>query len=256
MSYTPMLKKISGFAVLFASYHAAEYMMLYKNSATAFLVLMLVFFIVAWLVARGQGYKGLSAWGMTFTNSALLFLIVGLLVGIIINTIAYITCLYFNIEVLSYIPATGDFIKQSSLLIFGTFFSSLSEDVLTRGYLYRHFNSHKYPVLFVLFSSSVYVLNHIHRLNEPVYLFYLFLIGVQLAIPLVFTKNIWYTLGCHWAGNIVYHITNTVMHSNNGTAAISSMTVFTVFMALLIPINYGISKMVSGEKIKVFPVLA
>jgi membrane protease YdiL (CAAX protease family) len=255
MLHPSLLKTITGFAVLFAGYHAAEYMMLYHNNAVAFLIMMAVYFVAAWLIAKWQGYKGLPAWGITFNRSTLMYLCAGLLTGISLNAFGYINCLYFGFETISYIPATYGFIQQSVLLIFGTFFSSLSEDVLTRGYIYRHFNSNKYPVLFVLLSSGIYVLNHIHRLSEPIYLLYLLLIGIQLAIPLFFTKNIWYTLGCHWAGNIVYHITNTVMHTDSDNSN-RDMWVFILFVALLIPVNYLVSKKLGqGEKYKI-PALA
>ena len=255
MSHPSLFKIIIGFALLFAGYHAAEYMVLYQNSTAGFLALQLVFFLLALLIAKTQGYKGLSAWGMTVNRSTLLYLSAGLLAGIVLDAIAYITCLYMGIETISHIPSTSDFIQQSALLIFGTFFSSLSEDVLTRGYIYRHINSNKYPVLFVLLSSGIYVLNHIHRLNEPIYLLYLLLIGIQLAIPLFFTKNIWYTLGCHWAGNIVYHITNTVMHTDSDNSG-RDMWVFMVFVALLIPVNYIVSKRLGPEKSSKIPALA
>lgn len=255
MSQPSLLKIITGFAVLFAGYHAAEYIMLYHNDAVAFLIMTAVYFVVAWLVAKWQGYKGLGTWGITFNKNARTYICVGLLMGIILNAIAYITCLYMGIETISHIPSTSGFIQQSALLIFGTFFSSLSEDVLTRGYIYRHFNSSKYPVPFVLLSSGIYVLNHIHRLNEPIYLLYLFLIGIQLAIPLFFTKNIWYTLSCHWAGNIVYHITNTVMHTDSDNSG-RDMWVFMVFVTLLIPVNYIVSKRLGPEKSGKIPALA
>ena len=247
MLHPSLLKTITGFAILFAAYHAAEYMVLYQSGTAGFLALQLLFFVLAWLIAKAQGYKGLSSWGMTVNRSTLFYLSIGLATGIVLNTIAYTTCLYMGIEATNYIPSAGDFVQQSALLIFGTFFSSLSEDVLTRGYIYRHFNSSKYPALFVLLSSAIYVLNHIHRLNEPVYLLYLFLIGVQLAIPLLFTKSLWYTLGCHWAGNIVYHITNTVMHTDSDNSG-RDMWVFMAFVALLVPVNYFVSKRLGSEK--------
>jgi membrane protease YdiL (CAAX protease family) len=48
------------------------------------------------------------------------------------------------------------------LFIFGNFLSSLSEDILTRAYLFKHWD---FPGMIGI-SSVVYVLNHIHRLDQ------------------------------------------------------------------------------------------
>ncbi len=255
MQYPSPLKSIIGFILLFAAYHAAEYMILFKNSTAGFLLLTFVFFFVAALVAKWQDFKNLGAWGITFNRKAFFFLGIGLLIGLVANALAFLTCLLLHIETITFIPSFNSAIAQASLLIFGTFFSSLSEDVLTRGYIFRHLNPRVNGLALILISSLVYVLNHIHRLNEPVYLLYLFLIGIQLIIPLLFTKNIWYTLGVHWGGNIVYHITNSVMHTGDGNNTFPSMYIFIVFMALLIPVNYFVCKSISKEKSVQLPVL-
>ena len=200
-----LLPFLLGFTALFTCYHAAEYMVLYMNSSIGFLGLSTLFFVIAFAVARWQGYQGLSAWGMVFKKSNFIFLLAGLLAGLAVNTLAYLSSMALNQEMVSFIPPVQQFIPQASLLIFGCAFSSLTEDVLTRGYLYRHLTGRVSTGLLVLISALVYVLNHIHRLDEPVYLLFLFIVGIQLMIPFVICKNIWYTMGIHWAGNIVYH---------------------------------------------------
>jgi uncharacterized protein len=235
-----LLPFLLGFTALFTCYHAAEYMVLYMNSPIGFLGLSALFFMVAYAVARWQGYQGLSAWGMSFKKNDLIFLLAGLLAGLTVNTIAFLVSLAFHQQMVSFIPPIHQFIPQASLLIFGCAFSSLTEDVLARGYLYRHLTGRVSTGLLVLLSALVYVLNHIHRLDEPVYLLFLFIVGIQLMIPLVICRNIWYTLGIHWAGNIVYHVTNNVMHTETTAASHGAMWITIVFMALLIPLNYFI----------------
>ncbi|HJW16179.1 MAG TPA: CPBP family intramembrane glutamic endopeptidase [Flavisolibacter sp.] len=237
-----LLPFLLGFTALFTCYHAAEYMVLYMNSPIGFLCLSVLFFIVAMVIARWQGYKGLAAWGMSFQKNNLIFLMAGLLAGLTVNTISFLVSLALNKEMVSFIPGIQQFIPQASLLIFGCAFSSLTEDVLTRGYLYRHLNGRISTGLLVLISALVYVLNHVHRLDEPVYLLFLLVLGIQLIIPLVICKNLWYTLGVHWAGNIVYHVTNNVMHTEATPGSNGSMWIAIVFMALLIPINYFICR--------------
>jgi uncharacterized protein len=235
-----LLPLLMGFMALFTCYHAAEYMVLYMNSPFCFLGLSMLFFIMAWAVARWQGYRGLSAWGMSFKRKNLIFLLAGLLAGLAANIISFLVSLALHKEMVSFVPGLHQFLPQASLLIFGCAFSSLTEDVLTRGYLYRHLTGRVSTGLLVLISSFVYVLNHVHRLDEPVYLLFLFIVGIQLMIPLVICRNIWYTLGIHWARNIVYHVTNNVMHTETTAASHGAMWITIVFMALLVPLNYFI----------------
>ena len=250
MQKSSLIKVVVGFASLFACYHGAEYMVMYKNSSIGFLFITAIFFLIAWLVARWQKVSGLSAWGITFNRTTGVFLLSGLLVGLAVNTIAYLLSLYLNIQVISFIPSSVQFIQKAAILIFGCCLSSLTEDVLTRGYIYKHFHGRINNLILILLSASIYVLNHIHRLNEPVYLLYLFLIGINLIIPFIFTKNIWYTLGVHWAGNIVYHITSNVMHTDNGSNTFPALWLLIIFMALLILVNYFIARSLTRSGIK------
>ena len=227
-----------GFTALFTCYHAAEYMVLYMNSPMGFLGLSALFFIVAYAIARWQGLNGLSAWGMVFRKDQVVYLFAGLLIGLTINALSYLVSLALHQEIVVSIPPIHQFIPQASLLIFGCAFSSLAEDVLTRGYIYRHLHGRISTNLLVLISALVYVLNHVHRLDEPIYLLFLLLVGIQLMIPLVICRNIWYTMGVHWAGNIVYHVTNNVMHTETISHSNGPMWITIGFMALLIPVNY------------------
>ena len=148
-----LLPFLLGFTALFTCYHAAEYMVLYMNSPAGFLGLSALFFIVAWMVARWQGYKSLSAWGMSFKKSHFVFLLAGLLAGLTVNMLAFLSSLALHQQMVSFIPPIHQFIPQASLLIFGCAFSSLTEDVLTRGYLYRHFTGRVSTGLLVLLSA-------------------------------------------------------------------------------------------------------
>lgn len=233
---------IAGFLILFCIYHSAEYMILNRNNALAFLGISVAFFVAAFFISRWQGLPGLSAVGIIFKKPAKFHFIIGLGVGFILNALL-VACLGLtDIEAISFIPSTKEFILQASILTFGTFFSSLTEDILTRGYLFAQLERKAGKITLILVSAIVYVFNHIHRLDEPIYLVYLFVMGVQLMIPLVILRNIWYTLGVHWAGNIVYHLANTVMHSTAGSNQFPSMLVAIGFLSMLIPVNFFVCK--------------
>lgn len=250
MKKVSWIKGVTGFIALFICYHAAEYIILYKNNAIAYLIIILFFFFVSWIIGKWQFKKGLQAWGITFNRSTFKYAGIGLSVGIVVYVLAFLTSIQYNIEVISFIPSFRVFILQSSLLIFGSFFSSLSEDVLTRTYLYQHLHNRVNKFLLVLISAAVYTFNHIHRLDEPLYLVYAFILGIQLIIPVLYIKNIWYTLGIHWAGNIVYHVTSNVMHTQNGTNDFSPLMLLIIFVTLLIPINYFVSRRIGDKKSK------
>ena len=242
MNIKSSFKAIGGFLALFGIYHWAEFMVLYRNSPIGFLGFSALFFVVAALIGKWQFGNGLKAWGLVFNKRTGLLLAAGLLIGLTVNGITFLTSLYCHIEVISFVPEPSAFLKHGALLVFGCCISSLTEDVLTRGYVYCHLHEKMSPSILILFSAAIYVLNHIHRLDEPVYIFYLFVIGIHLMIPMLFTGNIWYTLGVHWAGNIVYHITNNVMHTEEGKNHFPGLVLMLLFMLLLIPINYIASK--------------
>ena len=243
MKQPALLKIIAGFIILFCCYHAAEYMMLFKNSSDGFLLLSFVFFIVAWLVAKWQGLEGLSAWGIVANRKAWKQLGMGLLAGGIVYGVYFLTSLALDIDRIKEVPPPGAFISQFLLFTLGTFFSSLSEDVFIRGYLYRYLHGKIHPYSLIALSSLVYLLNHIYRLGDgPGFWFYIFIIGVFLMLAMVRTGNIWLTLGLHWAGNIVYHTTHSVMHTEAGKGNFPGNTLYILFLLLLIPVTYFISK--------------
>lgn len=233
----------AGFILLFFAYHAAEYMILFRNSSFGFLGFQLLFFLLSYLIARWQGFSGLAAWGMTKNFTAFRNFGIGLLAGTCWYTLYFLTSLLMDFERIEYIPGFRDFVPQFLLYFTGSFFSSLSEDILTRGYLYRHLKGIAPAGFIVLFSALIYVLNHIYRLDDgPTVWLYLLITGIFLAIAMVKTGNIWLAAGVHWAGNIVYHTTNSVMHTKTGYNIIPGIYLYILFLLALIPISAWLAK--------------
>jgi membrane protease YdiL (CAAX protease family) len=145
-------------------------------------------------------------------------------------------------EQLAAVPAAAVVVRQSLVFSLGTFLPSLAEDILTRGYLFRHLEQRTSRRVFVLLSPAIYVLNHIYALSSgPTQLTYLFVIGLMLAVPLLVTRNLWYTVGAHWAGNIIYRISNDVLTMQDGPNPFPDLWELALFTALLIPINYMVA---------------
>jgi hypothetical protein len=63
-----------------------------------------------------------------------------------------------------------------------------------------------------------------------------------LAVPLVNTGSLWYTVGIHWAGNIVYRVGNDVLLVRQGSNAFPGLWVLTFFLLLLLLVNYWVTR--------------
>jgi len=73
--------------------------------------------------------------------------------------------------------------------------------------------------LFMLVSALLYTFNHIIRLlTRPVTDWYhLPFLGLTLAYALFQTGSLWYVIGLHQAGNVVYYLMRQMMDVANTT---------------------------------------
>ena len=233
-----MFKAILGFIVLFLLYHSAEYMIVFRNNAAGFLGFQLLFFFAAWLTARWQLKPGLAAWGLDFGRHVLKHLLFGLVIGVLLYGLTLLISVLIGSEKIVSIPAMTDATGTLALFVFGSFFSSVSEDILTRGYVWNHLRGRFSAPLIGVISSVIYVLNHIYRLDDgPEPYIYLFLRGVVFVVPLLITKRLWITAGMHWAGNVVFYLTHEIWKTKDVEGAFSSnyllATVSLLFAAIL-----------------------
>lgn len=233
------VKFIVGFIILFALYHAAEYMILFKNSPGGFLAFQAFFFIAAWLIAQWQFKSGLSAWGLDTKKYLLKHLLLGMLMGIILYGLTYAINLVTGVETKIGVPQLSYIMTSLLTFIFGNFFSSFSEDILTRGYIYKHLNGTVSLPLFIFIAAAVYLLNHVYRLGSGLETcLYLFLLGILYVMPLVLTKRLWYTGGMHWAGNCFFYLTHSLIQTQPGETAFSANYTLCICILLMIPVNY------------------
>jgi membrane protease YdiL (CAAX protease family) len=235
------LKIITGFIILFGLYHAAEYMIVFKNSALGFLGVQLLFFLSAWGLAKWQTGQGFSTWGLDIKRSSLKHLFSGMLMGAILYGSYFFLSLVMGSEKLKTLPSLFSTFTPFLLFAFGCFFSSFSEDILTRGYLYYHFNGKLTNWLLALFSALVYVLNHIYRLHDgPEGWLYLFALGLTFVTPLILTKKLWFTGGLHWTGNVVFYLTHEIIKTESVTGSFPSNYILMFCALLLIPMTYAV----------------
>ncbi|AMM51406.1 hypothetical protein TH61_09760 [Rufibacter sp. DG15C] len=241
---------LAGFLLIALTYHGGEYAMRFHQHVPLFLGCMLAVIPVANLVAKWQGFKGLGAWGLCFDKPYAKLFLKGLAIGLVVYAVALWARLWLGFEILGPKPDTNVLITQTLIFAAGTFLPSLAEDILTRGYLFGHFHKRMGTWALILFSAVVYVLNHVYALTAgPETLVYLFVLGVMLAIPLLYTRNIWYTVGVHWAGNIIYRVSNDVLSVRTMESPYPAMWTLTGFVLLLAVINYVVTRrFVPSEK--------
>ncbi|MBS1627263.1 MAG: CPBP family intramembrane metalloprotease [Bacteroidetes bacterium] len=229
---------VIGFVVLFFIYHFPEFFQPFWITV----VFKVGFLFVAVIVAKLQGWKWLEGYGISFSyNKWYIILLTGLLIGSGAFIISIIESIIFNTQKIQSIESLYFFLMHLPLTLLMTFFPSIAEDILTRGYLYAYLKNVK-PLLWAFISAVIYVLNHIWRLNDDVsVLVYLFLLGLVLGISVCIKKSLWLAFGIHWGANIVYELSNMglkqiTINNHNLSNWLLAMVWAIIFILLLI--NY------------------
>lgn len=224
-----------GFAVLFILYHAAEYMIVYQNNVLGFFGFQLLFFISANTIARLQGRKDLGGWGLRLRPFPAKPILKGILAGFSLYGVAWVVNLLTGSERVTGVLPLYSFVATALPFIFGVLFSSLSEDILTRAYIYFHFEKRLPNWALILFSASVFVMNHIYKLGKgPEAWLYLPLLGILLVIPLLASKQLWFTTAMHWAGNVFFYISHNSIKTVSVPGGTSANYIFCLVIVLFI----------------------
>jgi membrane protease YdiL (CAAX protease family) len=156
-----------------------------------------------------QGWKGLEGYGLSFTNNWYRVLATGVVIGFGAFVLSLVGSIGLQFEQLEDIQSFQFFLNSLPLTLLMTFFPSIAEDILTRGYFYGHLGFLK-PAVWILLSATIYVLNHIWRLDDGIpVLSYLFLLGLVLGVSVIAKKCLWLALGIHWGANIAFELSNS-----------------------------------------------
>jgi uncharacterized protein len=209
MSKKIILSFVTGFFVLFLVYHFPEFFSAFWVMAT----FKIGFLMVAVIVARLQGWKGLGAYGLSLKASGVTNLLKGLLVGFVFFLLSVFISVGAGYDEITKVNSFSSIVSQLPMLLLTTAVPSVAEDILTRGYLYAHLRKYLNPYSWILLSSFVYVFNHIWRLGDgAAVLTYLFLLGLVLAYAVWIAKSLWLAFGIHWGANIAFESTHTFMN--------------------------------------------
>lgn len=201
-----------GFIVLFAVYHFPEFF----DEFWIMAVFKIGFLLVAFGIAVWQGGKGFGAYGLALKKSWFMNLIKGLVIGIFAFALSTWLSTILGYEKITEIPTIMAVFQALPMLLLMTAIPSVAEDLLTRGYLWRHLQHKVSGQNWVLLSAAVYVLNHIWRLDDgAAVLTYLFFLGLLLAFTVWKTKNLWLAFGIHWGSNIAFESTNGLIKTES-----------------------------------------
>jgi membrane protease YdiL (CAAX protease family) len=237
------IKIITGFVILFLLYHAAEYMIMFKNSTTGFLAFQALFFLAAWLIGKWQAGNGFTSWGLSYSPRLLRSFIAGMVIGILLYGVNLYITTALGAETVRHVPGIGAIFIKTLPFALGVFFSSLSEDIFTRGYIYHHGYKKISTGLIILLSATVYLLNHIYKIGKgPEAWLYIFCLGLLFIIPVIITGRLWFTGAMHWAGNTLFFITHGVIDTATVSGHISPNYVFCGTILLFIPLTYWVLK--------------
>jgi hypothetical protein len=234
-----VFKVFLGFGILFIAYQLPVALLHYLRRTELFLLLMVVFLVVGWLVARWQGFSGLKAYGLTNPFRSHRHLLAGLIIGLLFFSAAFLLAVQYDIVRMTYRPEPTVFWRQALLFGLVTLLPVIAFDILSVGYLYRFLHRRFSPETFIIFSAIVSTGSQIYQfesgLTTPIRLF---LLGILLASPLVMTGNLWYTIGQHWGINIVFRFTNDVLVIENGNNPIPAQWIIIGLILILIPVNH------------------
>ena len=222
---------IAGFLILFFVYHFPEFFQPFWITA----VFKIGFLAVAIILCRLQGWKRLDGYGLAFVKNWYTMLFIGLLAGYGAYVLSIVTSIGLYSVQLQYVQSFRTILYNLPLTLVITFFPSIAEDILTRGYLYGHLK-HLKPAVWIALSSAIYVLNHIWRLDDglPV-LSYLLLLGLVLAICVWAKRSLWLALGIHWGANIAFEQTNAALSlSSEGNPDASNWSLSLVWGIVLV----------------------
>lgn len=214
------------FAALFIAYQLPEGLggrILHSMPVQAFLIVM--FLPVAWLCGRAIGFGGLDAWYLNRRRGWITLLAACFALSLAAKAAA----LGVGAQVGVYKIAPGS-AQASALLVSAlgllpyTFFSSIAEDIVTRGFLMRALPVLSKRWLFVPASAALYVLNHIYRLsNGPLEWLMLFCFGLAYAAALYYSGSLWAAVGLHWGWNFAGNFADNLAKVDVVTPAYSPL---------------------------------
>lgn len=229
------------FAVLFIAYQLPEGLgMRVLHSFPVLAVLMLSFLPIAWLCGRALGFRGLDAWYMGRTPGWGKLLAACFALAILAKAAALAIGASLGVY---QVAALSDTTQWQAVMMavlvtaLSTFFPSVAEDIVTRGFLMRAFPGLSQRWLFIVASSALYVANHIYRLvNGPAEWAMLFCFGLAYAAALYYSRTLWAAIGLHWGWNFAGQFSDRILSVDavSGMGPLVSSAAHLLMLAVLV----------------------
>ena len=211
----------AGLIVLIGLYQIAEAngldMLHIPRKPLSTFLLFIAVIVAAGLIAYLQGADGLASYGLGLNSGWWQYYLFGVLLGTMVQGIMELIGLSLRIREVSHFRFSLTALLSSFVwILFANFPAAAAEDLITRGYLFRYMQ-YSPLIVFIFFSSSLYVANHFLRLaTKPITDWYhLPFAGLTLAYALAQTGSLWFVIGLHQSGNVIYYMMRQLMEVRN-----------------------------------------
>ena len=224
---------LGAFAVIFVLYQAAEGIQtVIAPGHPAGPVLMLAALFAAWPLGRWLGWRGYAAYGLRLVSRWLLLLVGGMLLA----AMAKLASLALSpLAGAGTLGITGNALSPAfvGLALLTTFVPSVTEDILTRGFLLRTVPVRLGGWTYVLASAALYTANHLWRfdwgLTEQIRLFCL---GLVYAVAAWRWRSLWGAVALHWGWNLANALAAPLFTNDGGSVDASRLLSATIHLTL------------------------
>lgn len=200
---------VAAFLILFILYQAAEVTQtVLAPKSPMGPALMLGALILAWPLGRWLSARGFDAFGLSVSAESMKVLAAGLLLA----GLAKLAALSLGLALSVYGPSATAPGGLSRIAVAGaalvTFVPSLTEDILTRGFLLRAIPIRLGLTSYALVSATLYTVNHVWRFNwGPSEQVRLFCLGLAYGAAAWRWQTLWAAVALHWGWNFSNQLT-------------------------------------------------
>jgi len=172
-------------------------------------------FLVVWLFTKGIYKESFNSLGFSIDDRGKEFM-AGMLVGFFVMALSFYLLLILNqvnVETIAFDPTAIAWLFLLFVIV------AIVEEVLFRGFVLGNLMAsfHKYTALIV----SALIFTVLHALNPNVSLFgllNLFLAGILLGLPYIYTQNLWFPISLHFSWNFFqsvfgFHVSGMEVYS-------------------------------------------
>lgn len=168
-----------------------------QNLIVSFFGLLGTFLVVFWFMKSADKEPFLNL-GFHYQRH-LKDIFVGGIAGFLTMVIAYLTLIFFKQIQFSKINLSYDEILLTSFLFF---IVAITEETLLRGYILRNLMDSINMNVALIVSAAIFAIMHAANPHMTWISFInLFLAGVLLGLPYLFTRNLWFPIGLHFSWN-------------------------------------------------------